>query len=109
MFIGTENGILHLQNQLKTRQVELSKDLNGWKPVTQSKQIRYGEWTTNAPIGQVGTGGGWGNWGTSVVWEDYKTVTSNEFERASLNNEIKNLGDKGSSKPKLIKFTRNLY
>ena len=72
--------------RLGLKQVELSKDLNGWKPVTQSKQIRYGEWTTNAPIGQVGTGGGWGNWGTSVVWEDYKTVTSNEFERASLNN-----------------------
>ena len=26
MFIGTENGILHLQNQLKTRQFELSKE-----------------------------------------------------------------------------------
>ena len=26
LFIGTENGILHLQNQLKTRQVELSKE-----------------------------------------------------------------------------------
>ena len=26
IFTGTENGILHLQNQLKTRQVELSKE-----------------------------------------------------------------------------------
>ena len=26
IFVGTENGILHLQNQLKTRQVELSKE-----------------------------------------------------------------------------------
>lgn len=72
--------------QLGLKQVDLSNNLNGWTPVTQSKQIRYGEWKTNAPIGQVGTGGGWGNWGTSVVWENYKTVTSNEFERASLNN-----------------------
>ena len=60
--------------QLGLRQVDLSSNLNGWTPVTQSKQIRYGEWKTNAPIDQVGAGGGWGNWGTSVVWEDYKTV-----------------------------------
>ena len=72
--------------QLGLKQVDLSSNLNGWTPVIQSKQIRYGEWKTNNPINQVGTGGGWGNWGTSLVWEDYKTVTSNEFERASLNN-----------------------
>jgi hypothetical protein len=72
--------------QLGLKQVDLSSNLNGWTPVTQSKQIRYGEWKTNNPTQQVGTGGGWGNWGTSLVWEDYKTVTSNEFERASLNN-----------------------
>ena len=76
--------------RLGLKQVDLSVNLNGWTPVTQSKQIRYGEWKTNAPIGQVGTGGGWGNWGTSFVWEDYKNVTSNEFERASLDS-----GEKG--------------
>jgi len=64
--------------QLGLRQVDLSSDLNGWVPVTQSKQIDYSEWVTT---GRTGWGGLWEET-TTLVWEDYKTVTSNKFERA---------------------------
>lgn len=70
--------------QLGLRKVNLGTDLDGWTTVTQTKQIRYGEWQTSNGLGSVGAGGGWGNWGTSLVWEDYETVTSNEFERSSF-------------------------
>ena len=64
--------------QLGLRQVDLSSDLNGWVPVTQSKQIDYSEWVTT---GRTGWGGLWEET-TSLAWEDFKTVTSNRFERA---------------------------
>ena len=64
--------------QLGLRQVDLSGDLNGWVPVTQSKQIDYSEWVTT---GRTGWGGLWEET-TSLAWEDFKTVTSNRFERA---------------------------
>ena len=71
--------------QLGLRKVNLRTNLDGWTTVTQTKQIRYGEWKTSNGFGSVGAGGGWGNWGgSSLVWENYKTVTSNEFERTSL-------------------------
>ena len=73
--------------QLGLRQVDLSSDLNGWVPVTQSKQINYGEWITTGGGGGGGVPNGWGGiWEqtTTLVWEDFKTVTSNRFERAVL-------------------------
>ena len=30
--------------ELELKKVDLSSDLDGWTPVTQSKQINYGEW-----------------------------------------------------------------
>ena len=73
--------------ELGLTKVNFSSNLDGWTTVTESEQIRYGEWRNNNPINQVGWGGGWGNWGPTVVWENYKTVTSNEFERTSFNGE----------------------
>ena len=73
--------------QLGLRQVDLSSDLNGWVPVTQSKQINYGEWITTGGNNSGGVPNGWGGiWEqtTTLVWEDFKTVTSNKFERAVL-------------------------
>ena len=73
--------------QLGLRQVDLSSDLNGWVPVTQSKQINYGEWITTGGNNGGGVPNGWGGiWEqtTTLVWEDFKTVTSNRFERAVL-------------------------
>ena len=73
--------------QLGLRQVDLSSDLNGWVPVTQSKLINYGEWITTGGGGGGGVPNGWGGiWEqtTTLVWEDFKTVTSNRFERAVL-------------------------
>ena len=73
--------------QLGLRQVDLSSDLNGWVPVTQSKQINYGEWITPGGNNSGGVPNGWGGiWEqtTTLVWEDFKTVTSNKFERAVL-------------------------
>ena len=73
--------------QLGLRQVDLSGDLNGWVPVTQSKQINYGEWITTGGNNGGGVPNGWGGiWEqtTTLVWEDFKTVTSNKFERAVL-------------------------
>ena len=66
--------------QLGLNKVDLSSDLDGWVPVSQSKQIHYGEWITT---GRTGWGGLWEET-TTLVWEDYKTVTSNKFERAVL-------------------------
>tara|TARA_Y100000588_G_C14254056_1_gene924676 strand:+ start:204 stop:1235 length:1032 start_codon:yes stop_codon:yes gene_type:complete len=70
--------------QLGLNKVDLSSDMDGWVPVTQSKQIHYGEWITTGG-GGGGVPNGWGGiWEqtTTLVWEDYKTVTSNKFERA---------------------------
>ncbi len=72
--------------ELELKKVDLSSDLDGWTPVTQSKQIEYSEWVTT---GQNVNGGAWGGvWEqtTTLVWEDFKTVTSNEFESFSLAN-----------------------
>ena len=73
--------------ELGLTKVNFKSNLDGWRTVTESEQIRYGEWRNNNPINQVGEGGGWGNWSPTVVWENYKTVTSNEFERTSFNGE----------------------
>ena len=55
--------------QLGLRKVNLGTNLDGWTTVTQTKQIRYGEWKTSNGFGSVGAGGGWGNWGgSSLVW-----------------------------------------
>ena len=73
--------------ELELKKVDLSSDLDGWTPVTQSKQINYGEWITTGGNNGGGVPNGWGGiWEqtTTLVWEDFKTVTSNKFERAVL-------------------------
>ena len=64
--------------QLGLRKVNLGTDLDGWTTVTQTKQIRYGEWQTSNGLGSVGAGGGWGNWGTSLVSVSYTHLRAHE-------------------------------
>ena len=45
--------------QLGLNKVDLSSDMDGWVPVTQSKQIHYGEWITTGG-GGGGVPNGWG-------------------------------------------------
>ena len=40
--------------QLGLRKVNLGTNLDGWTTVTQTKQIRYGEWKTSNGFGSVG-------------------------------------------------------
>ena len=66
-------------------QVDLSNDMNGWSTATQSKTIEYGKWTTTM-VNNPG-GGAWGgvvDTVTTLVWEDSRTVRSNEFIRSTL-------------------------
>ncbi|MBV63154.1 MAG: hypothetical protein CMP45_01420, partial [Rickettsiales bacterium] len=70
---------------LGLRKVDFSRDMNGWTTVSQSKSIEYGEWRTD----WSNNGGAWGGVGefvTTLVWEDSKTVRSNEFKRTKLGN-----------------------
>ena len=70
---------------LGLRQVDLSDDMNGWSTATQSKTIEYGKWTSTM-VNNPG-GGAWGgvvDFVTTLVWEDSRTVRSNEFRRTSM-------------------------
>ena len=71
---------------LGLRKVDFSRDMNGWTTVSQSKSIEYGEWRTSMVNSPGGAWGGVVDTVTTLVWEDFKTVRSNEFQRTELGN-----------------------
>ena len=71
---------------LGLRKVDLSSDMNGWTTASQSKSIEYGEWRTSWVNSPGGAWGGVVDNVTTLVWEDFKTVRSNEFQRVVLGN-----------------------